>query len=141
MEKNCEREDHVTVYLAIESVELKPSELTRLLGVPPDREWLIGSERGRTGKLWDRSGWIVETEARSEDSQCRPASELIPIAIANFERKVAPFSKMAAALGTSVERCAVLAIVSEQIPGIQFSHSFLKLLSDLDGTFQIDLMA
>ena len=43
-------DDRVTIYLAIESVELAPSILTARLGMPPDRQWLIGEGRGKTGK-------------------------------------------------------------------------------------------
>jgi hypothetical protein len=132
-------DDRVTIYLAIESVELTPSELTARLGVCPDREWLIGGVRGKTGKHWGRNGWVVETTIRSEDSGGRSASELIPIAMEKFESKVEPFAKTASSLGNLAQRYAVLAILAEDVPGIEFSHSFLQLLTDLGGTFQIDL--
>jgi hypothetical protein len=132
-------DDRVTIYLAIESVELTPSELTTRLGVRPDREWLIGGVRGKTGKQWDRNGWVVETTIRSEESGGLSASELIPIAMERFASKVEPFAKTASSLGSSAQRYAVLAILAEDVPGIELSHSFLQLLNDLGGTFQIDL--
>lgn len=138
MSKSSGFDDRVTIYLAIESVDLTPSELSTRLGVSPDREWHIGDGRGKTGKLWTCNGWVVETTVRSGDSG-RTASGLIPIAMERFESKVGPFAKAVSSLGSSADRYTVLAILSEDVPGIEFSHSFLQLLADLGGTFQIDL--
>jgi len=132
-------DDRVTMYLAIESVELAPSILTARLGVRPDREWVIGDVRGKTGKRWESHGWVVETTVRSEESGGRSASELIPIAMERFERKVRPFAKLASSLANSAQRYAVLAVLAEEVPGIELSHSFLQLLTELGGTFQVDL--
>jgi hypothetical protein len=132
-------DDRVTIYLAIESAELTPSILTARLGVHPDRQWVIGDVRGKTGKHWERNGWVVETVVRSEENGGRSASELIPIAVERFERKVEPFAGAASSLGNSVERYAVLAVLAEKVPGIELSHSFLQLITNLGGTFQIDL--
>lgn len=132
-------DDRVTIYLAIESVELAPSILTARLGVRPDREWVVGDPRGKTGKHWECHGWIVETTVRSEENGGRLASELIPIAMERFEQKVGPFAKAVFSLGNSAQRYTVLSILTEDVPGIELSHSFLQLLADLGGTFQVDL--
>jgi hypothetical protein len=132
-------DDRVTIYLAIESVELAPSILTTRLGVRPDREWVIGDVRGKTGRHWECHGWVVETTVRSEENGGPSASELIPIAMERFEGKVGPFAKIASSLGNSAQRYTVLAILAEEVPGIELSHSFLQLLTDLGGTFQVDL--
>ncbi len=134
-------DDRVTIYLAIESVEWAPSMLTARLGVPPDREWALGDLRGKTGKHWECHGWVVETTVRSEGNSGRSASELIPIAMERFERKVAPLAKSASSLGDSAQRYTVLAILAEEVPGIELSHSFLQLLAALGGTFQVDISA
>jgi len=133
--------DRVTIYLAIESVELAPSILTERLGMPPDRQWLIGEGRGKTGKHWECHGWAVETTVRSEEHGGRSASELIPIAMERFQRKVGQSAKAASSLGASAQRYTVLAILAEEVPGIELSHSFLQMLADLGGTFQVDLSA
>jgi hypothetical protein len=131
--------DRITIYLAIESVELTPSELTTRLGSRPDRIWLMGSVRGKTGKHWDSNGWVVETTICSEESAGRSASELIPIAIERFEIRLKPFARMAYSLGDSAQRYSVLAVLAENVPAIELSHSFLQVLADLGGTLQIDL--
>ncbi|MFN7640739.1 MAG: hypothetical protein ACK5PR_03240, partial [bacterium] len=82
-------DDRVTLYLAIESLELAPSILTERLGMLPDREWLIGEARGRTGKRWERHGWIVEATVRSDEYGGQSASQLVPIALETFHEKVA----------------------------------------------------
>jgi hypothetical protein len=132
-------DDRVTIYLAIESVEFPPAALTARLGVRPDREWVIGDARGKTGKHWECHGWIVETTVCSEENGGRSASELVPIAMEQFERRVGPFAKVASSLGDSAQRYAVLDILADYVPGIELSHSFLQLLTDLGATFQIDL--
>jgi len=134
-------DDRVTIYLAIESVELAPSVLTERLAMRPDRQWVIGEVRGRTGKRWECHGWVVETTVRSEEQGGRSVSELIPIAMEKFRHKVAQFAKAASALGSSAQRYTVLSIVADQIPGIELNHSFLQLLTDLGGTFQVDISA
>ncbi|MDP9115638.1 MAG: DUF4279 domain-containing protein [Acidobacteriota bacterium] len=132
-------DDRVTIYLAIESVEVAPSILTERLGMCPDRQWVIGEARGKTGKRWERHGWVVETIVRSEEHGGRSASELIPIAIEKFQRKVAQFAQATSSLGASAERYTVLAILAEDVPGIELNHPFLQLLTYLGGTFQVDL--
>jgi hypothetical protein len=132
-------DDRVTIYLAIESVELPPSILTARLGVRPDSEWVIGDARGKTGKHWECHGWVVETTVCSEENGGRSASELVPIAMERFERRVGPFAGVAFSLGDSTQRYAVLNILAGEVPGIELTHSFLQLLADLGGTFQIDL--
>ena len=139
MDMNQRFNDRVTIYLAVESVELAPSVVTARLGVLPDREWLMGDFRGKTGRRWEGHGWVVETTVTSEENEGRSASALIPIAMKAFERKVGPLTAAALSLGMSAQRYAVLAILAEAVPGIELSRSFLKLLSDLGGTFQIDL--
>jgi len=134
-------DDRVTIYLAIESVELAPSILTARLGMRPDREWVIGEVRGKTGRHWECHGWIVETTVRSEEHGGRSASELIPIAVERFQRKVGQAAKAASSLGPSAQRYTVLAILADEVPGIELSHPFLQLLADLGGTFQVDLSA
>ena len=132
-------DDRVTVYLAIESLELAPSILTERLGMRPDRQWVIGEDRGSTGKRWERNGWIVEATVRSEEHGGQSASRLVPIALEIFHGKVAQITKAVSALGSSVERYIVLGILAEEVPGIELDHSFLQLLADLGGTFQVDL--
>ena len=132
-------DDRVTLYLAIESLELAPSILTERLGMLPDREWLIGEARGRTGKRWERHGWIVEATVRSDEYGGQSASQLVPIALETFHGKVAQITKAISALGSSVERYIVLSILADDVPGIELDHSFLQLLADLGGTFQVDL--
>ena len=51
--------DQVTISLAIESVELTPSILTARLGVQADEEWIVGGDRGKTGKQWDQGGFAL----------------------------------------------------------------------------------
>ena len=63
----------------------------------------------------------------------------MPIALEIFQGKVAPITKALATLGSSVERYIVLAILAEEVPGIELNHSFLQFLADLGGTFQVDL--
>ena len=75
----------------------------------------------------------------SEEVGGRPANELIPIAMEKFERKVGPVAKLLSSSGISAQKYTVLAIFAEDAPGIELSHSFLQLLADLGGTFQIDL--
>ena len=134
-----EYDERVTVYLAIESVELAPSILTERLGMRPDRQWAIGEARGRTGKCWKRNGWIIEAKVGSEEHGGESASRLVLIALETFQGKVAPITNALSTLGSSVERYIVLAIIAEEVPGIELNHSFLQLLADLGGTFQIDL--
>jgi hypothetical protein len=122
-------------------VELTASLLTERLGVRADRHWAIGENRGRTGKYWECHGWVVETIIRSEEHGGRSASELIPIAIGRFQDKMAPFAKAVSSLGSLARSYIVLAILAEEIPGIELNHSFLQLLTDLGGTFQVDISA
>ena len=84
--------DRVTIYLAIESADLTPSSITAQPGAFPNRVWLVGDARGKTGKRWEHNGWVVETTARSEESEGRAASELIPIVLKEFQGRVAPFA-------------------------------------------------
>jgi hypothetical protein len=132
-------DDRVTVYLAVESLELTPSMLTDRLAVRPDREWIKGDRRGRTGKCWERHGWIIESTVRSIDHGGRPASALLPLALAEFETRAGPLVEVIAQLGPSVQIYVVLGIVAEEAPGIELSHEFLKLTTFLGGTLQIDL--
>lgn len=131
-------DERVTIYLAIESTDLAPSTLTERLGVLPDREWVIGDPRGKTGKQWECHGWIVETTVHSRDNEGRPVSRLIPIAMERFERRVRPFADAVAGL-SSAQKYVVLTMLAQHTPGIEFSHSFLQLIAALGGTLQIDL--
>src|SRR5437899_9097981 len=96
-------DDRVTIYLAIESVEITPSSLTERLGMRPDRHWVIGEARGKTGKFWDCHGWVVETTVRSDDNDGRPASQLIPIAMERFQKRVEPMAPAVSALRGSAQ--------------------------------------
>ena len=137
-ELKSQMDDRVTICLAIESTELAPATLTERLGTRPDREWVIGDLRSKTGKQWECHGWVIETTVQSGDSQGQPASQLIPIATERFESRVRPFADAAARLG-SAQKYVVLTILSQHTPGIEFSHSFLQLVATLGGTLQIDL--
>lgn len=129
----------MTLYLAIESLDLTSSMVTDRLGVHPDREWTKGDVRGKTGKCWERHGWILETTVRSQNCDGLPASALIPIAMARFEKRVRSLAGAPSELGSSTEIYVVLGILAKEVPGIECSHSFLELMGALGGTFQIDL--
>src|SRR6476660_2329571 len=132
-------DDRVTLYLAVESLDLTPSIVTDRMRVRPDREWTKGDLRGKTGKYWERHGWILETTVRSQDCDGGPASALIPIAMARFEKRVRSLAEMLSELRSSAEIYVVLGIVAKEAPGIECSPSFLELMVTLGGTFQIDL--
>ena len=76
---------------------------------------------------------------RSEENGGRSASDLISLAMEEFERRVRPFARAVLSLGNLAERYTVLAILAEEVPGIELSHSFLQLIADLGGTFQVDI--
>jgi hypothetical protein len=139
METNHRSEDRVTISLGIESVELRSSDVTDRLGSPPDWEWSIGEARGKTGKHWECNGWNLETVVRSEDTNGRPAVELVHIAMQRFEERVRPIAGAVRELGGSASVTVVISILADVTPGIECGHSFLELLSNLGGTFQIDL--
>jgi hypothetical protein len=61
------------------------------------------------------------------------------IALDRFEARVKAFAKRASLLGDSTPRYVVLEILAEEVPGIELGRSFLQLLADLGGTFQVDL--
>lgn len=138
MTKSDVLDERVTIYLAIESVELAPTILTERLGVRPDREWTIGDARGRTGKQWECNGWVVEITVTSQGTDGMLASKLIPIAMQRFESRVRPFANSVSGLG-SAEKYVVMTILAADTPGIECSHSFLELVARLGGTFQVDL--
>ena len=139
MNTNPERDDGVTMYLAIESTELTSFALTKRLETRSDREWGIGEVRGKTGKRWDRNGWVLESSGPLTGDLARSANELIPIVIARFTERLKPIAKSISQLGSSAEVFVVLAILASETPGIELSHSFLELLATLGGTFQVDL--
>ena len=137
MKSHCD--DRVTVSLTIESVSLTPAMLTTRLGVHPDEQWLAGASRGQTGKQWEHNGWTVETTVRSAENAGISATKLIPRALIQFETRVRHIADMIAALSDSVQVYTVLFILTEHVPGIELSPSFLQLLADIGGTFQVDL--
>jgi hypothetical protein len=75
----------------------------------------------------------------SEDNDELPVAELIDKTVARFIERILPIADRIRQMGGSAEVFVVLSILSERIPGIEFSHSFLGLLSRLNCTFQIDL--
>jgi hypothetical protein len=99
----------------------------------------MGTARGRTGKHWDHHGWVMEITTRSLENDGLPAHDLVPLALKGFETKVKPLAKLVSSLGDAAQRYIVLAILATEIPGIELSQSFLQLLADLGGTFQVDL--
>lgn len=133
-------DDRVTLYLAIESLSLTSSALTGRLGVHPDREWAVGEPRGKTGKLWECHGWIIEETVTSAENSSITASLLIPIAIQKFEERVQSLAEPISHLCNSANVYVVLSVIAQDTPGMEFRHSFLNLLSSLGGTFQVDLI-
>lgn len=131
--------DEVTVYLAIESTVLRPSVVSERLGALPDRQWSAGETRGKTGKPWDRHGWVLEVRVHPEDHENRNASQLLPIAIEKFEERLTTLVPGLNRLGSSAEKYIVASVICEFVPGIELKPSFLKLLSDAGASFQIDI--
>ena len=88
---------------------------------------------------WDRHGRVIETIVRSEENGGVSASELIPIAMEKFQIRVEPFAKLLSSLGNSAQRYSLLSVLADEMPGIELTHSFLELVAEIGGTFQIDL--
>lgn len=130
--------DRVTIYLAIESATLDGPALTQMLGRSPDREWRLGQPRGKTGKVWDKHGWVIEVTVRFEDSEEGPTFDLLRAALEQFESKVGPVRKSVASLGMLAERYVVISILAQELPGVELSTSLVGLLSDLQCSVQID---
>ena len=133
------QDDRITIYLAIESASVTPSDLTERLGVRPDRAWVIGEPRGRTGMLWECHGWVIETTVRSEEYDGRSATELLPIGMRAFLHRATCVAGVISHLGSSVQRHVVISIVADEAPGIELDPPFLRLLVDLGGSLQVDL--
>jgi len=133
-------DDRVTVQLAVESIVFDAAAVSLRVGVQPDRQWSIGDARGKTGMAWERHGWVIETTLRSADSGGRSATDLIPIVVSAFERRIQPIVAKLALLRTDAELFHVIAIVANETPGIELSESFLTVLSAIGGTLQIDFI-
>ncbi len=63
---------------------------------------------------------------------------LLPFAMDKFERRVRPFATLVPLLESTALVYVVIAILSDPVPGIKLSHSFLELVSDLGCTLEID---
>ena len=139
MPRTITSHDQVTIYLAIESAFVAPSVLIQKLGVLPDKQWLAGEARGMTGKVWERHGWIMEVRIGSDEYRPLTASQLLPMAIETFGERLAPLIQRLAQLDISAEKYIVVSIVCNFAPGIELGLSFLKLLSAVGGSVQIDI--
>ncbi len=133
--------DEVTMYLAIESILLASSVITDKLGVLPDKQWSVGQNRGKTGKVWDRHGWVIEVRVLPHDDETLIASQVMSIAIERFEKRLAPLVQKVAQLDSSADKYVVASIVCDVVPGIEFRPSFLKLLTEVGASFQIDIQS
>jgi len=130
--------DRATVWLAIDSVELTAAEISKALGIFPDKEWNTGDAIGRTGRVRDENTWYIEETLTSDQCEESANANLIPRVTEMFSNRVRPFLDRIATLGSSVECYTVLSFLAHEAPGIELSHSFLEVLAGIGGTFQID---
>ena len=134
------KQDYVEIIFSIESQELTSAYLTQKFGMLPDKVRTKGNAKATPGKYWNAHAWIVETRLNSNDHEGMSAQDLLPKAMELFAARTGALAKMAAGLGAAAESIVVLCINTDVIPGLEFSHSFLKLLADFDATFEIDIM-
>ena len=125
-------ENEIRVHLAFTSSHTSPDEVTRVLGVKPNRTWLRGETISGTKRQYSENGWRL---ASGLDASHGLEEHLLTLLTA-IEPLAPKIAKLAERWDTEIG-CVIYA--SQYVPEMHFSPSVLRRLSDLGVDVDIDL--
>lgn len=120
--------------LAIYGEQLDPDEVTKVLGLSPERSWRRGDPKGARGVASRKEGcWKIETK-RSQDCEKDLNDHLLTL----LER-IAPVRGIVGALAerfTLQFECIIE--FDQEVPALHVDRQVMKAMSDLGGELDID---
>jgi Domain of unknown function (DUF4279) len=129
----------VTVWLFIESAEIETTQLSVRIGIPSDRSWKKGDQRGKTDKTFDTNSWAIESRSEVEDNPLA-LGEKMQSCLADVLGRIAKHADRFRSVATGQIAGLYIGISSEAAPALEFEAATIKAIDALGVDVEIDLM-
>jgi hypothetical protein len=129
-------EFRVSAELIIASERLTPEEMSAHIGVPYDRCWRIGDPRGKTGKTWATSGWVLKSSVAADAHR---TSSLLSTCLNIFVERLRPIAHRIRTLSGEGDIGVSVDIVASDVPGLSIDREALKVIADTGAWLDIDV--
>ena len=130
--------DRVTVGITIESTQLTPEQISQRIGTAWDEARRIGEPRRRTAKKWDRNAWRIFE--RKHGSSNTGAHDLLPVCVAAFVQRIAPFVENLREVSASESGEFFIHVSAQSVPGINLSAATLQVLARAELSLDVDII-
>jgi hypothetical protein len=129
-------EFRVSSELIVESETLSPEEISARIGIPCDRCWRVGGLRGKTGKTWTTSGWVLKSSV-SASSYTR--SSLFSSCLGNLIKRLEPIADKIKNLCGEGDVGVSVDILASEIPGLYIDREVLRAIANVGAWLDIDI--
>ena len=119
------------VWFRVDSTELSPGEILKIIGVPPTRSWAIGDFRPKTKLCGKTNGCIIESGL--------PTCASIEEHLSCLFDKVRPYFsnfKHLSAFATIELGCAIYAM---SMPTVNLGSHVIRFLADINSSVDYDI--
>jgi hypothetical protein len=137
MEDQRSKPCRISTYLTLETKEYSPEEISAALSVGFDKCNRINEPRGKTGKKWETNIWEIQESSQVSYGNLYDETEAcVTRLLTRIESSIGVFRQLTGhAYGQ-----LLIAIVSEQRPGLHFDRKILDVLANLNVDLEIDII-
>lgn len=130
----------ITIWLFIESPDLTVEEMTRRVGLPPDKSRRVGDPRGKTGKRFETNSWTLESQLEIEEENPLIIGDKMQSCLTNMLERIAAHEHQFSTLAVGRTAGVFIGITANEIPPLELKSDTLKALARLGVDVEIDLM-
>jgi len=122
----------VFAWISILSEDRSAEEISTLIGLQPDRAWMIGDRRGKTNIIERTHGWIL-------NSRLKDIGFDVEMHIDDLLQRVKPIAERFALLAETDVVTVHTAIYSDSRVLMSFEPRIQKLIGELHARFDIEI--
>ena len=123
--------DETIVELMIVSTHYAPADISKAIGLEPDRSWRIGDRKGKSAMTQKANGWVLA----AGDSRSIP----LDFQIASLLERLRPVSRRVREMSTQARVVFACVIYTQERPTLAFSNAVISEIAALGASFEIDL--
>lgn len=130
-------EFRVCTELIISSETLTPDDISGQIGIPCDRSWRVGDLRGKTGKRWTTSGWVLKSATAASS---HTVSSLFSSCLSNLAKRLEPITEKIKDLSVEGDVGVSVEILAPEIPGLCIDRDTLRVIASVGAWLDIDVI-
>jgi len=128
----------ITVWLFVECADMTVQDMSARIGLNPDKSWLIGDPRGKTGKTYETNSWCLESVLEVEENPMT-VGERLRQGVDDVLRRIANSAGRFRDLASQRTAGLYVGVSADENPAIQLKAATVSGIAALGVDLEMDL--